>query len=360
MSNAIYVLAVLLISNADGTIHFSLYSNTTGNVYIENNMDSFAASFGPMVDQLGYTGQLIVASPLNPNCTECSDFGCTALSPPKPSQSPAIALIQRSSPFDESHPTNVHCTFEWKVRNAMNAGFGAVIIYNIPNDQDLEEMQASNSSDINISSVFIGGADGSYLRRKLETLEGFATLYPDPIFHNFLITFVIVVSSSSIIFTIFLFYRRHMIMSRNVTAKKMTKRQVMKLPRRIFQPEDADETCVICLDSFSSSDHIIILPCNHFFHKKCIIPWLSEQQRVCPICKRDPLVTESTPLLSTADEEVATPIFDVDGANIESQTANTSDNDSESAADDESFVSAPSSENEHSECEENDTTLLIN
>ena len=30
------------------------------------------------------------------------------------------------------------------------------------------------------------------------------------------------------------------------------------------------------------------------FHKDCITPWLAERQRVCPLCKRDPLAKNGT------------------------------------------------------------------
>lgn len=261
----------------------------------------------PEVDTLGYTGKIFIPTSLNSSCVECADYGCTALE--SPGQLKSIALIQRSQPFDESSPTKAHCTFERKVRNAQTAGFGAVIIYNHPGDDELEAMQGDgNSTDINISAVFIGGSDGESLRVRIgvDGLTGLATLYPDPIFHNFLITFVIVVASSSIVFTIFLFYRRHMMMS-TVPYKRMSKRQITRLPKRRFQQGDEEETCVICLDNFESGDTITPLPCKHIFHKKCIIPWLSEQQRVCPICKRDPMEvpTETTPLLEDGrrDEE---------------------------------------------------------
>ena len=42
------------------------------------------------------------------------------------------------------------------------------------------------------------------------------------------------------------------------------------------------------------------MPSFTVFHKKCITPWLMERARSCPICKRDPVSTERTQLISAA------------------------------------------------------------
>jgi VanZ family protein len=67
-----------------------------------------------------------------------------------------------------------------------------------------------------------------------------------------------------------------------------------------------DNCCSICLDDLSSSttrttsvpdeqqqqqqqdDNILILPCSHKFHyNTCIVPWLTQRQSKCPLCKYD-------------------------------------------------------------------------
>ena len=64
-------------------------------------------------------------------------------------------------------------------------------------------------------------------------------------------------------------------------------------------------TCCICLDEYSAGDAILTLPCKHYFHKACITPWLTQRQRLCPLCKRDPVATERTPLLPTLRNSAA-------------------------------------------------------
>jgi hypothetical protein len=47
-------------------------------------------------------------------------------------------------------------------------------------------------------------------------------------------------------------------------------------------------SCAVCIDDFASdADDIIVLPCRHKFHTDCIVPWLTERQSKCPLCKFD-------------------------------------------------------------------------
>jgi hypothetical protein len=49
-------------------------------------------------------------------------------------------------------------------------------------------------------------------------------------------------------------------------------------------------SCAVCIDDFDSEtnvDDIIVLPCRHKFHMDCIVPWLTERQAKCPLCKFD-------------------------------------------------------------------------
>ena len=45
-------------------------------------------------------------------------------------------------------------------------------------------------------------------------------------------------------------------------------------------------TCSICIDEFVEGEKIRLLPlCGHAFHTECILPWLTERQGCCPLCK---------------------------------------------------------------------------
>lgn len=43
--------------------------------------------------------------------------------------------------------------------------------------------------------------------------------------------------------------------------------------------------CPVCKDDYGLGEHVRQLPCNHFFHNGCIVPWL-EQHDSCPVCRK--------------------------------------------------------------------------
>ncbi|KAI9318722.1 hypothetical protein BX666DRAFT_1535702 [Dichotomocladium elegans] len=59
---------------------------------------------------------------------------------------------------------------------------------------------------------------------------------------------------------------------------------VAALPVRISVDGEKDQTCVICLESYTKGDNIKTLPCRHEYHKDCIDPWLLKKSESCPLC----------------------------------------------------------------------------
>jgi len=283
----------------------------------EYEFSSGDASFGPDLPDDGLNGQIVWAQSRHGDCkanrttnTYC-DYGCDEIQRSNLTgnvRGNSIALIRRGPTHDEQS----NCTFSRKVYNAQLAGFDAVIIFNDLHHEDPIPMKGSPGVDVNISSVFITYEDAMLIRDLQSGNNEFpvdATLFAnEEMFSNFLFLFVSIIAGTSVVFTLFLFYRRHMLGQRRTKRKRMTKRQMMKLPTRSFKPEDAEETCVICLDNFKRGNTITVLPCGHIYHKSCITPWLSERQRVCCICKRDPAApmdvpTETSPLLQAAPSD---------------------------------------------------------
>ena len=52
-----------------------------------------------------------------------------------------------------------------------------------------------------------------------------------------------------------------------------------------------DNTCTICCTEFENDDSVILLNCNHIFHKECINEWIHYKAE-CPLCKTSVNVTQ--------------------------------------------------------------------
>ena len=77
-------------------------------------------------------------------------------------------------------------------------------------------------------------------------------------------------------------------------SKTLTKHQFDKLDSCCYKniskfftqtKLEALTTCLICTDKYISNDDIVVLPCKHNFHKKCIKRWLTQESNECPLCK---------------------------------------------------------------------------
>lgn len=69
------------------------------------------------------------------------------------------------------------------------------------------------------------------------------------------------------------------------------------------------DTCAVCLEDFREKEAIIVCPCKHGYHKKCISDWLV-RSACCPVCKMPVTrssITKSTPPVSDSNE--ATPLL---------------------------------------------------
>uniref|UniRef100_A0A4W4FK20 RING finger protein 122 n=1 Tax=Electrophorus electricus TaxID=8005 RepID=A0A4W4FK20_ELEEL len=45
------------------------------------------------------------------------------------------------------------------------------------------------------------------------------------------------------------------------------------------------QTCAVCLEDFRVKDELGVLPCQHAFHRRCVVKWL-EVRCVCPMCNK--------------------------------------------------------------------------
>lgn len=65
------------------------------------------------------------------------------------------------------------------------------------------------------------------------------------------------------------------------------KEKISSLPTVNISQEQADccMECPVCKEDFAVGEPVRQLPCNHFFHSDCIVPWL-EMHDTCPVCRK--------------------------------------------------------------------------
>ena len=64
-----------------------------------------------------------------------------------------------------------------------------------------------------------------------------------------------------------------------------------KLPLKTWSTQMAKEMkwsnqdeCGICLSSYQDREVLVELPCEHFYHQNCLLPWLKQSPQ-CPSCR---------------------------------------------------------------------------
>ncbi|KAI3697068.1 hypothetical protein L6452_29803 [Arctium lappa] len=71
-----------------------------------------------------------------------------------------------------------------------------------------------------------------------------------------------------------------------------------------IRPPPTTATCAFCIKAFSDGDKITRLSCHHYFHRPCILRWLS-RHKYCPICLRSvPFPTKPPPPVESGRRHV--------------------------------------------------------
>nr|XP_023417023.1 E3 ubiquitin-protein ligase RNF115 [Cavia porcellus] len=65
------------------------------------------------------------------------------------------------------------------------------------------------------------------------------------------------------------------------------KEKIISLPTVTVTQEQVDMglECPVCKEDYTVEEEVRQLPCNHFFHSSCIVPWL-ELHDTCPVCRK--------------------------------------------------------------------------
>ncbi|XP_053906900.1 E3 ubiquitin-protein ligase RNF115 [Cuculus canorus] len=73
------------------------------------------------------------------------------------------------------------------------------------------------------------------------------------------------------------------------------KEKISSLPTVTVTQEQVDTglECPVCKEEYTVAEQVRQLPCNHFFHSNCIVPWL-ELHDTCPVCRKSLKGEDST------------------------------------------------------------------
>lgn len=64
--------------------------------------------------------------------------------------------------------------------------------------------------------------------------------------------------------------------------------KLQKFPKyQLVKEGDIQEKCIICLENYTERSYKRNLPCEHYFHKKCIDKWILDCKPSCPLCLKD-------------------------------------------------------------------------
>ena len=69
-----------------------------------------------------------------------------------------------------------------------------------------------------------------------------------------------------------------------VPRKKLRKLKPKKISKNVLKKIKKND-CPICKDVFVEKEYCLKLPCDHYFHNKCVKKWL-RMHNSCPICRK--------------------------------------------------------------------------
>lgn len=71
-----------------------------------------------------------------------------------------------------------------------------------------------------------------------------------------------------------------------------------QLPLALGTANETNKECTICQLRYGIGDHIVTLPCQHFFHACCVDKWLWNHTS-CPLCRTEVSLDQKTEVLNT-------------------------------------------------------------
>ncbi|XP_052429591.1 RING finger protein 148 [Carassius gibelio] len=196
---------------------------------------------------------------------------------------------------------NGDCTYSQKIRAAWQNGASAVVIYNIDGTGNNTELMAHPDAT-NIVAIMVGNIlgiemaelvnKGSDVYVAIAVAKTYGWWYSGTWAYSLSFTFI-GITAITLFYFAYLFikrmYRNQQLKKQEMEMKRENEKAIAKLEVQTLRTgdpevESEDVICVVCTESFRHNEKVTVLPCRHFYHKKCIEPWLLEHP-TCPMCK---------------------------------------------------------------------------
>ncbi|XP_026135560.1 RING finger protein 148 [Carassius auratus] len=196
---------------------------------------------------------------------------------------------------------NGDCTYSQKIRAAWRNGASAVVIYNIDGTGNNTELMAHPDAT-NIVAIMVGNILGTEMAElvnkgsdvyvAIAVAKTYGWWYSGTWAYSLSFTFI-GITAITLFYFAYLFikrmYRNQQLKKQEMEMKRENEKAIAKLEVRTLRTgdpevESEDVICVVCTESFRHNEKVTVLPCRHFYHKKCIEPWLLEHP-TCPMCK---------------------------------------------------------------------------
>ena len=68
--------------------------------------------------------------------------------------------------------------------------------------------------------------------------------------------------------------------------------EIIKYQDLLLTCQEKNKECSICYNNYNTDDNIVLLNCNHVYHKTCINNWINSinktyRKYTCPLCRNE-------------------------------------------------------------------------
>lgn len=204
------------------------------------------------------------------------------------------------------------CTLMTKMQNVATAGFNVAVLYD--RNTLLRIIPPPHGPVFGIPCVFISYDDWvkiqKYYTYNNKSLDNYILMIiPNYNISYYMMLFAVVIGVCFVVMVLFMICLLIKCVQerRRNRRNRLSTRQIKQIPTFKFAKGDQFDVCAICLEDYNEGDKLRILPCSHAYHARCVDPWLMNNRRNCPLCKRKVTTFGQSSSESDTDSELTSP-----------------------------------------------------